>query len=58
MCIGEEFARMLLMLYSAHILHKFEIVLDDVVDMTGDCGITLTPADYHLIFRPLGQSRD
>lgn len=56
MCIGEEFAKMLLLHYSAHIVKNFEIGLNDEVDFKGECGITLTPPDYHLTFKRLNKS--
>lgn len=53
MCLGEDFARMLLFLFCGHIIYHFEIGLDAAVDFKGECGITLTPADCHLTFQKL-----
>lgn len=51
-CIGEELARMLLYLHTSNILRKFKITLEncDQFDLTGNCGITLTPNDHKLFF--------
>lgn len=52
MCIGDEFARTLLLLFSARILQTFHVTIKDegTIDLNGDCGITLTPPDHRLIF--------
>lgn len=52
MCVGEELARMLLFLFGATILQKFTIKLplNEIPDVSGECGITLTPQKYKLVF--------
>uniref|UniRef100_A0A182VPZ7 Cytochrome P450 n=1 Tax=Anopheles minimus TaxID=112268 RepID=A0A182VPZ7_9DIPT len=55
MCLGDELARNILHLYIAQIvLHYdwFSIAPEDVcsIDLTGNCGITLTPPDYRIVF--------
>lgn len=53
MCIGDEFARIILTLFSATIFQTFHVSIDEMdksIDLTGDCGITLTPPDHKLIF--------
>ncbi|XP_050079482.1 cytochrome P450 306a1 [Anopheles maculipalpis] len=55
MCLGDELARNILHLYVAHIVHHydwFSIAPEDAttIDLTGACGITLTPPDYRIIF--------
>lgn len=51
MCVGDELARMMLYLFGTTILQKFIVELEDEnVDLTGDCGITLTPKPHRLIF--------
>ncbi|XP_071450817.1 cytochrome P450 306a1 [Hetaerina americana] len=54
-CVGEELAHMLLLLFGASILHEFSLSLpnDAVVDdiLEGECGITMTPKSHRLIFR-------
>lgn len=52
MCVGEELARMLLFLFGASILQKFALKLpaDELPDVTGECGITLTPKKHKLVF--------
>lgn len=51
MCVGDELARMILYLFGATILQNFSLELEDEdVDLTGDCGITLTPKPHKLIF--------
>lgn len=51
MCIGDELARMLLLLFSASILQQFNITLQNKnLDLNGECGITLTPPSHELIF--------
>lgn len=51
MCIGDEFARMILFLFGTSILQKFEISLVDKVDFVGENGITLNPKPHKLVFR-------
>lgn len=55
MCIGDELARMLLFLFCATIVQNFELSVEDLkkVDLTGDCGITLTPKPQKIIFKDL-----
>ncbi|XP_046390469.1 cytochrome P450 306a1 [Ischnura elegans] len=54
-CVGEELAHMLLLLFGASILHEFRLSLagdlatDDVLE--GESGITLTPKPHRLVFR-------
>uniref|UniRef100_A0A182NN31 Cytochrome P450 n=1 Tax=Anopheles dirus TaxID=7168 RepID=A0A182NN31_9DIPT len=55
MCLGDELARNILHIYIAQIvLHYewFEIAPQDAcsLDLTGTCGITLTPPDYRIVF--------
>lgn len=53
MCLGEELARMFLLLFTANIILKFKIKLvNDVksLDLSGISGITLSPPDYQVIF--------
>lgn len=51
MCVGDELARMMLYLFGTTIFQKFIVELEDEnVDLTGDCGITLTPKPHRLIF--------
>lgn len=52
MCIGDDLARMFLFMFSVKIFQEFRISLEDPagVDLSGECGITLTPPDYKLIF--------
>ncbi|KDR21920.1 cytochrome P450 306a1 isoform X2 [Zootermopsis nevadensis] len=54
MCVGEELARMLLFLFGATIIHKFNIKAPEGVDvdLEGICGITLTPKHQRLLFSP------
>jgi ecdysteroid 25-hydroxylase CYP306A1 len=54
MCVGEELARMLLFLFGAAIIHKFNIKVPEGVDidLDGNCGITLTPKPQRLLFIP------
>lgn len=51
-CVGEELARMMLFLFAGRILQEFEITPppEDNLDLTGDCGITLTPKPQRLMF--------
>lgn len=52
MCVGEELARMILFLFGATILQRFRLKLpkDETPDLTGECGITLTPRKHKLVF--------
>jgi ecdysteroid 25-hydroxylase CYP306A1 len=54
MCVGEEFARMMLFLFGASIIHKFNIKAPEGVDidLEGECGITMTPKLQKLLFTP------
>lgn len=53
MCVGDEFARIMLFLYLTSILQKYRIELMDSenVDLTGVCGLTMSPKPYKLIFQ-------
>ncbi|XP_055551502.1 cytochrome P450 306a1 [Wyeomyia smithii] len=53
MCLGDELARMILYLYTAHIFWCFEleVLYNDPPDLTGICGITLAPSEYKIIFK-------
>ncbi|XP_055641293.1 cytochrome P450 306a1 [Toxorhynchites rutilus septentrionalis] len=52
MCLGDELARMILYLYTARLFWHFELDVcnRDSIDLTGICGITLTPPTYDIIF--------
>ncbi|XP_052891757.1 cytochrome P450 306a1 [Anopheles moucheti] len=55
MCLGDELARNILHMYIAQIvLHYdwFSIAPEDAcsIDLTGNCGLTLTPPDYRIMF--------
>lgn len=52
MCIGDELANILLFLFGATILQKFDISphVDFEVDLEGEIGITLTPKPVKLVF--------
>lgn len=56
MCIGDEFARMILFIFSTRILLKFKIELEEGLkdDPSRDpvCGISLCPRPFKLVFRP------
>ncbi|KAK3911093.1 Cytochrome P450 306a1 [Frankliniella fusca] len=50
MCVGDEWARMMLFLFTAGLLQRLRLSLPDGVDadVEGVCGITLTPKDQVL----------
>lgn len=53
MCLGEELAKMFLNLFVANILLNFNIKLGhdkDELDLSGICGLALSPPEYSLIF--------
>lgn len=53
MCLGEELAKMFLNLFAANILLNFNIKLgsdSDKLDLSGICGLTLSPPEHFLIF--------
>lgn len=52
MCVGDEFARMILFLFAARILRSFVISVppDTCIDLEGECGITLVPKPHRLVF--------
>lgn len=52
MCVGDELAKMLLFLFGATIFLKFEVIPDGELDTEGDCGITFSPTDYKVVFKP------
>lgn len=56
-CVGEELARMILFLFAGRILRAFVISVppDEIVDLEGDCGITLVPKPHRLMFVPRNQ---
>lgn len=48
-CLGDEMARMILYLFAANFLARFEFeVVDKDQKLDGICGITLTPPDFKL----------
>ncbi|CAL7950803.1 unnamed protein product [Xylocopa violacea] len=53
-CVGEELARMILFLFAGNILRAFVVSVppDEVVDLEGECGITLVPKPHRLTFTP------
>ncbi|XP_011292479.2 cytochrome P450 306a1 [Musca domestica] len=59
MCLGEDLARMMLLLYSGFLVRNFEFHLstddaervDDIFD--GECGITLTPKEYRVTLKAI-----
>ncbi|XP_071050541.1 cytochrome P450 306a1 isoform X1 [Onthophagus taurus] len=53
MCVGDEFARMVMFLFGVGVLQEFFVCAPDGIDLdvTGDCGITLTPKDHELVFK-------
>ncbi|GAB1865131.1 Cytochrome P450 306a1 [Camponotus japonicus] len=52
MCIGDEFAKMILFLFAARILRTFVISVPPGthIDLEGECGITLFPRPHRLVF--------
>ncbi|XP_055683659.1 cytochrome P450 306a1 [Lutzomyia longipalpis] len=48
-CLGEELARMLMFLTVGNILYNFQLSCVAEDDISGICGITLTPPDHKLI---------
>ncbi|XP_003400316.2 cytochrome P450 306a1 [Bombus terrestris] len=56
-CVGEELAKMVLFLFAGRILRAFVISVppDEIVDLEGDCGITLVPKPHRLMFVPRHQ---
>jgi ecdysteroid 25-hydroxylase CYP306A1 len=55
MCVGDELAKMFLYLFGATLVQNFHISCEDLaeLDLTGECGITLTPKPHRLIFKSL-----
>ncbi|XP_001600763.1 cytochrome P450 306a1 isoform X3 [Nasonia vitripennis] len=53
MCVGDELARMILILFAARILHRLKLSAPpgQTVDLEGDCGITLVPKPQTLLFK-------
>ncbi|XP_055389918.1 cytochrome P450 306a1, partial [Condylostylus longicornis] len=53
MCLGDELARMILLLYAGSILRNFNLSLPpfENINFEGECGITLTPPNHTFIFR-------
>ncbi|XP_049277586.1 cytochrome P450 306a1 [Anopheles funestus] len=55
MCLGDELAKNILHMYIAQIVVHYDwfcITPEDAcsIDLTGNCGLTLTPPDYRLVF--------
>nr|CAH7736351.1 unnamed protein product [Callosobruchus chinensis] len=51
MCVGDELAKSLMFLFIVTTLQNFTISLEDEhVDLSGECGITLTPKHHRLVF--------
>lgn len=50
MCLGEEYARMLLFLFGGSVLQHFHISLENPPDFEGEVGITLTPKPHLIKF--------
>lgn len=55
MCIGDDWAKVIMFLFATTILQKFSLDVEDEknVDLNGDCGITLTPKEHQIIFNVL-----
>ncbi|XP_052863903.1 cytochrome P450 306a1 [Anopheles cruzii] len=58
MCLGDELARCILHLYMANLLFCcdwFDIDEEDarLIDITGQCGITLSPPAYRMVFHKI-----
>ncbi|XP_028044918.2 cytochrome P450 306a1 [Monomorium pharaonis] len=53
-CVGDELARMILFLFAARFLQTFVISIPPgmLIDLEGECGITLIPKPHRLIFTP------
>lgn len=53
MCLGDELARMILLLYTGRLFWHFELDVfnGEGLDLTGVCGITLTPPPFEIIFK-------
>ncbi|KAF5307945.1 hypothetical protein FQR65_LT06512 [Abscondita terminalis] len=52
MCIGEDLANMVMFLFASNILQQFEVSkTNDVVDLDGEIGISLTPKHQILSFK-------
>ncbi|XP_020284839.1 cytochrome P450 306a1 [Pseudomyrmex gracilis] len=53
-CVGDELAKMILFLLAARILYSFDISVppNTQIDLEGECGITLIPKSYRLVFTP------
>jgi len=58
MCVGDEWARMMLFLFGASIVKNFQISAEPgkQISLKGEVGITLTPKEHKLIFTPLVQT--
>lgn len=54
MCVGDEWARMMLFQFGAGLLQRVRLSLPEgeVADLEGVCGITLTPKDQRLVCQP------
>ena len=54
MCLGLELARMVLFLFGARILHRFQLAAppDQPIDLEGEAGITLVPKAQRILFQP------
>ncbi|GAB0095341.1 Cytochrome P450 306a1 [Sergentomyia squamirostris] len=50
-CLGEELAKMLMFLFVGNILYRYELGLREKPDISGTCGITLTPPDHKIIVK-------
>uniref|UniRef100_A0A182PDH3 Uncharacterized protein n=1 Tax=Anopheles epiroticus TaxID=199890 RepID=A0A182PDH3_9DIPT len=55
MCLGDELARNILHMYIARIVSYYDWLRISpeeatLIDLTGNCGLTLTPPDYRIIF--------